>query len=318
MKITDKLKQAQGETLFSFEILPPKKGQNLQSLLKNIEPLLEFNPAYINVTYHREEHEYVPREGGLLEKKVTRRRPGTVGLCAVIQNKYGVDAVPHVICGSFSQEDTENFLIDLDFIGIENVMALRGDAIKSETYFTPTSGGHRFANELVQQIANLNQGKYLADDLQGAYQTNFEIGVAGYPEKHMEAPSLKQDIQHLKKKVDAGASYIVTQMFYDNQKYFDFVAQCRAAGITVPIIPGLKPLTILRHLNILPQHFKVDLPDDLVNEVMRCKNNKDAMEVGIQWCIQQSKELKAAGVPALHYFTMGKSNATQRVLNDVF
>ncbi len=318
MKITEHIKNSNGECLFSFEVLPPKKGENLQELLQQIEPLLEFNPSYINVTYHREEYEYISRENGLLEKKVVRKRPGTVGLCAVIQNKYGIDAVPHVICGSFTKEDTENFLIDLDFIGIENVMALRGDAVKSETYFTPTPGGNHYANELVEQIQEMNRGCYRSDDLNNAHATNFEIGVAGYPEKHIEAPSLKQDILYLKQKVDAGASYIVTQMFYDNNRYFKFVDECRNAGITVPIIPGLKPLTILRHLTILPQHFKVDLPDDLVQELMKCKTNKDAQEVGVEWCIEQSKELKAKGVPALHYFTMGKSKATQKVLKSVF
>jgi len=303
MKVTEHIKKANGSPLFSFEILPPKKGDNLNSILGNVEPLLDFNPAYINVTYHREEYVYITRENGLLEKKVVRKRPGTIGICAVIQNKYGIDAIPHVLCGSFSKEDTENFLIDLDFIGIENVMALRGDALKSEQKFTPKE---------------LNRGFYQSDDLNDANSTNFEIGVAGYPEKHMEAASMNQDIQYLKQKIDAGASYIVTQMFYDNQKYFAFVENCRNAGIDVPIIPGLKPLTTINHLKTLPQFFKIDLPDDLVNEVSNCKSNKEAKQVGIEWCIQQSKELKEFGVPSLHYFTMGKSQATKKVVKSVF
>jgi len=318
MKVTEHIKKANGSPLFSFEILPPKKGDNLNSILGNVEPLLDFNPAYINVTYHREEYVYITRENGLLEKKVVRKRPGTIGICAVIQNKYGIDAIPHVLCGSFSKEDTENFLIDLDFIGIENVMALRGDALKSEQKFTPTVNGNKYASDLVKQIKELNRGFYQSDDLNDANSTNFEIGVAGYPEKHMEAASMNQDIQYLKQKIDAGASYIVTQMFYDNQKYFAFVENCRNAGIDVPIIPGLKPLTTINHLKTLPQFFKIDLPDDLVNEVSNCKSNKEAKQVGIEWCIQQSKELKEFGVPSLHYFTMGKSQATKKVVQTVF
>lgn len=318
MKVTDHINHANGKGVFSFEILPPKKGDNLQSILSNVEPLLEFKPSYINVTYHREEYEYIQRENGLLEKKVVRKRPGTIGICAVIQNKYGIDAVPHVLCGSFSKEDTENFLIDLDFIGIQNVMALRGDAVKHETKFTAEPNGNRYASDLVKQIKDLNRGFYLADDLNDANPTNFETGVAGYPEKHMEAASMNQDIQYLKKKVDAGAAYIVTQMFFDNQKYFAFVDNCRHAGIDVPIIPGLKPLTTINHLRSLPQFFKIDLPDDLVKEVELCKSNKEAKQVGIDWCIQQTKELKEYGVPSLHYFTMGKSHATKKVVESVF
>lgn len=318
MKIIDHLAASKNKTLFSFEILPPLKGQNIQSIFDGIDPLMEFNPPFIDVTYHREEYVYIEREKGLLEKRVVRKRPGTVGICAAIQSKYKVDAVPHILCGGFSKEDTENFLIDLDFLGIKNVMALRGDAVKSEIYFTPDPHGHNYANELVGQISKMNSGKFLDEALENGHNTDFCIGVAGYPEKHMEAPSLRKDIQRLKTKIEAGAEYVVTQMFFDNQKFFEFERQCRESGITVPIIPGLKPIATKKQLTMIPHRFHVDLPHDLTHEVEKCRNNAEVHQVGIEWCIEQSKELVAAGIPVLHYYSMGKSSNIKAIAAAVF
>ncbi len=318
MKVTEHIEKANGRTLFSFEILPPLKGQNIQSIFDSIDPLMEFNPPFIDVTYHREEYEYRELPSGLLEKRIVKKRPGTVGICAAIQNKYQVDAIPHILCGGFTREDTENFLIDLDFLGIENVLALRGDAVKSEIYFRPEKEGNQFASELVTQIASLNNGIYLDDHLQNTSATHFCIGVAGYPEKHMEAPSLDSDIYFLKQKIKNGASYIVTQMFFDNKKYFDFVAKCRKEGITVPIIPGLKPISTKKQLNQIPHRFKVDLPDELIMEIVRAKDNDAVRQVGIEWCIAQSRELIAAGIPVLHYYSMGKSENIRAIAAEVF
>jgi len=318
MKVTDHIKNANGKTQFSFEILPPLKGQHIQSIFDNIDPLMEFKPPFIDVTYHREEYVFKEVENGLLKKQVVKKRPGTVGICAAIQNKYGVDAIPHILCGGFTKEDTENFLIDLDFLGIENVMALRGDAVKSETYFKPEKEGHNYACELVAQIDNMNNAKYLDDALQNSSATNFCIGAAAYPEKHMEAPSLDSDIHFLKKKIKNGATYIVTQMFFDNQKYFDFVAKCRKEGITVPIIPGLKPIATKKQLNLIPHRFHVDLPEELIIAIVKCKDNKAVRQVGIEWCIQQSKALQDAGIPVLHYYSMGKSDNIQAIASALF
>ncbi len=318
MKVTEHIKKANGKTLFSFEILPPLKGQNIQSIFDNIDPLMEYKPPFIDVTYHREEYTYKELENGLLKKQVVKKRPGTVGICAAIQNKYQVDAVPHILCGGFTKEDTENFLIDLDFLDIDNVVALRGDAVKTETYFKPEKEGHLFASELVNQIQDLNDGKYLDSGLLNSSKTDFCIGVAGYPEKHMEAPSLDSDIHFLKQKIKNGADYIVTQMFFDNQKYFDFVKKCRAEGITVPIIPGLKPISTKKQLNIIPHRFKVDLPSDLINEIIKCKDNKAVRQVGIEWSIAQSKDLVANNVPLLHYYSMGKSDNIYQIASAIF
>ena len=318
MKVTEHLKQAKDQTQFTFEILPPLKGQSINTLFDEMDQLMEFKPPFVDVTYHREEYNYKELPNGLLEKQVIRKRPGTVGICAAIQNKYQVDAVPHVLCGGFTREDTENFLIDLDFLQIDNVVALRGDAVKSETYFTPNKGGNAYATELVEQISDLNKGIYLDEALQNSAATDFCIGVSGYPEKHMEAPSLESDLHFLKKKVEAGAEYVITQMFFDNQKYFDFVEACKKAGIHVPVIPGLKPISIKRHLSLLPHRFHVDLPDTLVKEIISCKDNKEVRQVGIDWCIEQSKELKAAGVPFLHYYSMGKADNIQKIATAVF
>ena len=318
MKVIEHIKKANGNTQFSFEILPPLKGQDIQSIFDNIDPLMEFKPPFIDVTYHREEYIYKELENGLLKKQVVKKRPGTVGICAAIQNKYQVDAIPHILCGGFTKEDTENFLIDLDFLGIDNVMALRGDAVKSETYFKPEKEGHHYASDLVSQIEDLNQGKYLDDELQNSSKTNFCVGVAAYPEKHAEAPSLDSDIYFLKKKIRKGAQYIVTQMFFDNKKFFDFVEKCRKEGITAPIIPGLKPIATKKQLNLIPHRFNVDLPDELIMEVVKCKDNKAVRQVGIEWCINQSKALKEAGIPVLHYYSMGRSDNIKAIASEVF
>lgn len=318
MKVTEHIAKANGKTQFSFEILPPLKGQTISRIFDSIDSLMEFNPPFIDVTYHREEYVYKEMENGLLRKQVVRKRPGTVGICAAIQNKYNVDAIPHILCGGFSKEDTENFLIDLGFLGIDNVMALRGDAVKSETYFTPEKEGNNFAMDLVSQISDLNKGVYLDEEILNQAKTDFCIGVAGYPEKHMEAPSLDSDIYFLKKKIKRGATYIVTQMFFDNERYFAFVDKCRAEGITVPIIPGLKPIATKKQLNLIPHRFSVELPDALVMEVVKCKDNEAVRQVGVEWCVQQSKELVAAGVPILHYYSMGKSDNIKAIAQQVF
>jgi methylenetetrahydrofolate reductase (NADPH) len=279
---------------------------------------MEFNPPFIDVTYHREEYEFKELANGLLQKKVVKKRPGTVGICAGIQNKYQVDAIPHILCGGFTKEDTENLLIDLDFLGIDNVVALRGDAVKSEIYFKPGKEGHAYASELVTQISNLNKGIYLDEDLQNSSCTNFCIGVAGYPEKHMEAPSMDSDIHFLKQKIKNGADYIITQMFFDNKRFFDFVTKCRAAGITVPIIPGLKPIATKKQLNLIPHRFKVDLPDDLIMAVVKAKDNETVKQIGVEWCIEQSKGLVEAGFPVLHYYSMGKAENIKAIAKEVF
>lgn len=318
MKVTEHIQNANGKPLFSFEILPPLKGQNIQSIFDSIDPLMEFNPPFIDVTYHREEYEFKELENGLLQKKVVKKRPGTVGICAGIQNKYEVDAIPHILCGGFTKEDTENLLIDLDFLGIDNVVALRGDAVKSEIYFKPEKEGHAYASELVTQISNLNKGIYLDEDLQNSTKTDFCIGVAGYPEKHMEAPSLDSDIHFVKQKIKNGADYIITQMFFDNKKFFDFVAKCRAAGITVPVIPGLKPIATKKQLNLIPHRFSLELPDDLIMEVVKAKDNDAVKQIGIEWCTQQSKELIVAGIPVLHYYSMGKAENVKAIAKEIF
>jgi methylenetetrahydrofolate reductase (NADPH) len=316
MKVIDHLNEAKS-TLFSFEILPPLKGKSIQSIFDGIDPLMEFKPKYINVTYHREEYIFKERDNGLLEKIAIRKRPGTVGICAAIMNKYQVDAVPHLICGGFSKEETENALIDLQFLGIDNVLALRGDSIKTESAFRPHPEGHSYAVDLIKQVVEMNSGKYITEDFQ-LEPTNYCIGTAGYPEKHFEAMNLNTDLLYLKAKVDAGAEYIVTQMFFDNQKYFDFVDACRAIGITVPIIPGIKPIKTLNHTTFLPKLFHIDYPEALAKELLKCKNNEAVKHLGIEWGIQQSKELKAQNVPGIHYYTMSNSNEVKAIASQVF
>lgn len=313
MKVTEHIIQAK-KTLFSFEILPPLKGTSIQSIYDSLDPLMEFNPPFIDVTYHREEYVYKKRKDGLLQRYAVRKRPGTVGICAAIMNKYQVDTVPHIICGGFNKEETENALIDLDFLGVDNVLVLRGDPIKSETYFTPEEGGHSYASELLHQVDNMNKGIYLDEDLKNSSPTNFCIGVAGYPEKHFEAPNMHSDLHFLKKKVEAGADYIVTQMFFDNQQYFDFVALCRDNDINVPIIPGLKPLATQKQLTLLPQRFHLNVPNPLVDEVLKCKNNDEVRQVGVEWGKQQVKELIEFGAPCIHFYTMGKSDNVQQIV----
>jgi len=318
MKVTEHIKQAKGKTLFSFEIVPPQKGQNIQELYNNIDPLMEFKPPFIDVTTSREENIYIPKENGLLERKITRMRPGTVGICASLKYKYDVDAIPHVLCGGFTKEETEYVLVDCHYLGLDNVMALRGDARKDESYFKAVNGGNNYAVDLVKQIHDLNQGKYLHEIIETPYKSDFCVGVAGYPEKHLESPSLDSDLKRLKEKVDAGADYVVTQMFFDNQKYFDFVEKARAIGITVPILPGIKPIAVQRHMQILPQVFRLDLPESLITEIEKCANNKEIRQVGIEWAIQQSKELVTAGVPVVHYYSMGKSSNIEAIAREVF
>jgi len=314
MKVIEHIKNAK-QTLFSFEILPPLKGTSIDSIYNTLDPLMEFNPSFIDVTYHREEYVYKNRKDGLLERISVRKRPGTVGICAAIMNKYDVDTVPHIICGGFNKEVTENALIDLDFLGIDNVLALRGDPIKSETYFTPEEDGHKYASELLGQVHNMNNGIYLDEDLKNSAPTNFCIGVAGYPEKHFEAANMESDIHFLKKKVEAGADYIVTQMFFDNQKYIDFVKLCRENDIDVPIIPGLKPISTEKQLTLLPHRFNLNLPNELVDEVLKCKSNEEVRQVGVEWAIQQTKELIDFGVPCVHFYTMGKSDNVQKIVS---
>lgn len=316
MKVTDHIAQAKG-TLVSFEVLPPLKGKGIDALYKHLDPLMSFNPAFINVTYHRSEHVFKKKADGTFEKVVVRKRPGTEAICAAIMNRYNVDTVPHLICGGFSLQDTEDALLTLSYLGIDNVLVLRGDAAKNETAFEAEPGGHKYANELLRQVANLNAGVYLEDELKGTNKTDFCIGVAGYPEKHFEAPNMKTDLEYLKKKVDAGADYIVTQMFFDNSKFHAFVKACREIGITVPIIPGLKPVTTKKQLNVLPKTFYIDLPAELSTEILKCKTDEEVEKVGEQWLLQQSRELKQAGVPVLHYYTLGKPQVVANVVKQL-
>jgi methylenetetrahydrofolate reductase (NADPH) len=317
MKVVDHLKQAKN-TLFSIEILPPLKGKSIQSIYNGIDPLIEFKPAFIDVTYHREEYIYKKREGGYLEKVAIRKRPGTVGICAALMNKYHIDTVPHIICGGFTKEETETALIDLHFLGIDNVLALRGDSLKADGHFIPEPGGNNYAVDLINQIDDLNKSKYLHEDVQDAAPTNFCIGVAGYPEKHFEAPNLDIDILNLKKKIDAGAEYIVTQMFFDNNKYFEYVDTCRKHGVNVPIIPGLKILSGKKQLIGLPKIFNLDIPVDLYKAVSEAKTDEQVKQIGVEWCIQQCKELVSKNAPCLHFYTMGVSETTMKVAREVF
>jgi methylenetetrahydrofolate reductase (NADPH) len=316
MKVTEHIANLTGPRL-SFEILPPTKGSSIQTIYDTLDRLMEFKPPYINITYHQAEVELKQRPDGLLEPRVVRKRPGTVAISAAIQNRYRIDVVPHLICGGFSREETEDALIDLNYLGIHNVLVVRGDASQLSGRFIPARNGHEHAIDLLKQVVQLNQGKYLEEDLENPQPLNFSPGVAGYPEKHMEAPNFESDLFYLKAKVDAGAEYIVTQMFFDNNKFFSFVDSCRKAGITIPIIPGIKPVSIKKHLNILPQTFKVDIPPDLWREMEKCKTNNDVRQVGIEWAIQQSKELIANGIPIIHFFTMGKADNIRKIAEGI-
>ena len=319
MKVIDIIRKAQAgkDCRFAFELLPPLKGDDIRTLYGAVDALVGFDPAYINVTYHREEVKYVDRPDGLLEKRIASKRPGTVAISAALMARYGVEVVPHLICGGFSKYDTEDALIDLHFLGIDNVLALRGDPLRGER-FTAHPEGYGHAAGLVRQIRDMNRGVYITSEVEHCVPTNFCVGVAGYPEKHLESPNPGTDLLRLKEKVDAGADYIVTQMFFDNARYFAFVDACRGAGIDVPIIPGLKPFSTKSQLSMLPQTFHVDLPEDLVRAVQGCKDNAAVREVGVDWAIAQSRELKAAGVPVLHYYTMGKPDNVARIAKAVF
>jgi len=318
MKVIDHINNSK-KTLFSFELLPPLKGHNISGIYRTIDPLLTFNPSFINITYHQQEVVYKKHKSGLLEKRTVRKRPGTVAISAAIKYKYpSVDVVPHLICGGFSKEDTEYALIDFHFLGINNILALRGDPPKGMRVFAPEKEGHPYATGLVEQIVAMNKGKYIDEEMENTTPTDFCVGVAGYPEKHIESPNITSEMKFLKQKIDAGAEYIITQMFFDNENYFTFVKNCREAGITVPIIPGLKPITTLRDINILPQVFNIDIPEDLVKAIDGCRNNEEAFRVGIEWSIQQSMELIRYGVPVLHYFTIGISENIRQIASAVF
>jgi methylenetetrahydrofolate reductase (NADPH) len=318
MKVTDYLKNAGNNTLISFEVLPPLKGSGMQDIFNLLDPLMEFKPPFIDVTYHREEYIYKKQDSGYYEKTAIRKRPGTVGICAAIMHRYDVDAVPHLICGGFNREDTENALIDLNFLEINNVLALRGDALQFDSKFVPEPGGNAYALDLVKQVDDMNHGRYLDENIENGQKTNFCIGIAGYPEKHFEAPNMESDLAFIKQKVEAGAEYIVTQMFFDNKKYFEYVESCRNAGIHIPIVPGLKPLTKLYQLSSIPRHFYINLPEDLVSAFLSAKTMEAKRQVGIEWCVAQSQELKAAGVPCLHYYTMGDVDTIKKIAESVF
>lgn len=317
MKVTEHIQKAD-KTLLSFEILPPLKGKSIHNIYEVLDPLMEFKPAFINVTYHRSEYMYKKRGENSFEKVFIRKRPGTVGICAAIQFKYKVDAVAHIICGGFTKEETEDALIDLWYLGIDNVLLLRGDAPKNERDFVSEPGGHKYAVELVQQAMHMNKGKYLEEDLMDGGKTDFCVGVAGYPEKHFESPNIKSDLKYLKAKVEAGAEYIVTQMFFNNQKYFEFVDRCRAEGIMVPIIPGIKPITAASQVHTIPGVFHVDIPEALNDAIEKCTTKEAVMQTGIEWSIAQSKELIRHGVPCIHYYTMGNVAAMQKIVGGAF
>lgn len=317
MKIIEHIEKRQG-TLFSFEILPPLKGVGIQSIFDGIDPLMEFNPSFIDVTYHREDFLLKQRADGSFDRVSTRKRPGTVAICAAIQNKYHIDAVPHIICGGFTRDDTETALIELNFLGIDNVLALRGDARKGDVNFIPENRGNKNALDLIHQVKNMNSGIYLDEELTNATESDFCIGAACYPEKHMDAPNLQSDLKFLKRKVEAGAEFLVTQMFFDNQYYFDFVQKCRDIGINVPIIPGIKPISTKKQLMVLPKIFHIDMPEELVNQLEKCSNNEEVKQVGIEWTTKQCKELMAQDVPVLHFYTMGKAYQTKEICKNIF
>jgi methylenetetrahydrofolate reductase (NADPH) len=317
MHVTAHLAKAK-DTLVSFEILPPLKGKTITSIYDHLDPLMEFKPSWINVTYHRSETMFKKKTDGTFEKVDVRKRPGTVGICAAIMNHYNIDAVPHIICGGFTKRETEDALIDLQFLGIDNALILRGDAAKNESSFEPEPGGNKYAIDLLKQVGQLNQGIYLDEDILNGGKTDFCMGVSGYPEKHFESPNFEIDLIKTKEKVDAGAEYIMTQMFFNNQKFLDYVQACRDMGITVPIIPGLKPITNKKQLTILPRIFHVDIPTELSNAINKCKTDAECEQVGTEWLIQQSKELKAAGVPVLHYYTLGNPKVIREVCKQIF
>ena len=320
MRVIDSINENIGKRRcdFTIELLPPLKGDGTDGIFEVLDRLVKYGPRFVNVTNQRETVKYTEHEGGLLERRVYRHRPGTVGISAAIMKRYGIDVVPHMICGGMSRYDIEDALIDLDLLGIENVFALRGDGISDEKRFVPHPQGHTYAGQLVAQIAAMNAGEFIDGEVENSHRTGFCIGVAGYPEKHSESPNPDTDIENLKKKVDAGAEYIITQMSYDNAKIFGFIERCREAGITVPIIPGIKPLATLRQLSILPDTFHVDLPQELVKEASKCVDNAGIKEVGVEWAVQQARELKEAGLPVIHFYTMGRSDNIEKIVKQVF
>lgn len=321
MNVLDIIREtsARETTRFSFELLPPLKGDGTRSVFTTIEALREFDPAFINVTFHRESIKETLTPDGHIEWHRMRRRPGTVGISAAIRDRFGIEVVPHLICGGLSRYDIEDALIDMDFLGLHNVLALRGDCGPNERHFMPHPQGHSHAIDLVRQIAAMNRGEFVDGEVEECHHSKFSIGVAGYPETHEEAASPEADILHLKEKVDAGAEYVVTQLFYDNARFFDFVARCRAAGIRVPIIPGIKPLATVRHLKLLPETFGCHIPEELEREVLAHAGDKAAVRrIGTEWAIAQSRELIAAGVPVLHYYPMGKAENIIEIARTVF
>ncbi|MDR3682002.1 MAG: methylenetetrahydrofolate reductase [Flavipsychrobacter sp.] len=316
MKVTEQLANAT-DTIISLEILPPTKGKSIESIYQGLDPLMEFKPSFVNVTYHRAEQIYKKREDGNFERVEIRKRPGTVGICAAIMNKYKVEAIPHLICGGFTKEETENALIDLHFLGVNNVLALRGDAASNEKFFSAHPHGHRYAEDLVKQIISLNKGKYMEDDIIDGVKTNFCIGVAGYPEKHFEAPNLDTDIEYLKRKIEFGADYVTTQMFFNNDHFYNYVQRCKEHGMNAPIIPGLKPLTGKRQLNVIPSIFNVEVPVELYKAIMDAKTEADSDQVGTEWLLYQCRELLKNKVPMLHFYTLGKPKVIYNVLKQL-
>jgi methylenetetrahydrofolate reductase (NADPH) len=317
MKVIDLIKNAE-KTAFSFEILPPLKGTGIDMVYRTVDKLREFDPKYINITTHRSEYVYKELEGGLYERQRLRRRPGTVAVAAAIQNRYNIPTVPHVLCSGFSREDTEYVLLDLQFLGITDILVLRGDKAKHESVFVPEPNGHAHAIDLQQQINDFNRGVFVDGSPIKAPGTPFSYGVACYPEKHEESPNIDQDIYWLKKKVEAGAEYAVTQMFFDNQKYYDFVKRVRAEGITVPIIPGIKPFGKLSQLSVVPKTFKIDLPQPLASEALKCTTDEEARQLGREWCIAQCKDLMAHGVPSIHFYTVGAVDSVRAVAEAIY
>jgi len=317
MKVTDYFNESKGKTLMSFEILPPLKGGSMVDIFRLLDNLMEFKPPFIDVTYHREEYVYTKHDSGYYEKTAIRKRPGTVGICAAIMHKYGVEAVPHLICGGFTREDTENALIDLNFLDIKNVLALRGDAMTFEEKFNSTPGGHGYALDLVKQISEMNSGRYLDPNIEKGSKTDFCIGIAGYPEKHFEAPNMDNDLQYTVEKMKAGANYIVTQMYFDNQKFFEYNRLCRERGIDIPIVPGIKPLTKRYQLASIPRKFFVNMPDELVREVNKAQTDEAVLQIGTEWAIQQCKELVKAGVPCIHFYTMGDVKTITKIIKGI-
>ena len=318
MKVIDILNSSQ-KPFASFELVPPLKGSDVSRLYDSIDPLMQFQPPFINITCHRDEVEYVPNGDGSYRKMTLAKRPSTIAIVAAIMRRYpNLEIVPHVICGGASQSRVESELLDLHFLGIQNVVALRGDAIPGQRFFIPEADGFSHSAELVAMICHLNNGQYLDPTVKNGLSTDFCVGVAAYPEKHFEAANLDVDIQHLKQKVEAGADYIVTQMFFDNQQYFRFVDRLREAGITVPVIPGLKPISSQRQIDLLPRSFHIDIPQALVNEINKAKTADAVYQVGIEWAIAQSRDLLTHGAPAIHYYTMAKPDNVCQIVEKVF